>query len=132
MSETIEIPNKSHFNLNEVSSITGIKPYVLRFWETEFQTLLSPIQNESGQKMYSGKDIEAFLYIKKLLFDEKIPIAEAKLRLKEGTIKEEIIPLPKVSRAELSEKEISNIQLAKYEARKLLQTAEALRSKYNF
>jgi DNA-binding transcriptional MerR regulator len=132
MTETIEIPNKSHFSLNEVSSITGIKPYVLRFWETEFQSILNPIQNESGQKMYTGKDIESFLFVKKLLFDEKIPIAEAKLRLKEGTLKEDVIASPKISRTELSEKEISNIQLAKYEAKKMLQIAESLRSKYNF
>jgi DNA-binding transcriptional MerR regulator len=132
MTETIEIPNKSHFSLNEVSSITGIKPYVLRFWETEFQSILNPIQNESGQKMYTGKDIESFLFVKKLLFDEKIPIAEAKLRLKEGTLREDVIASPKISRTELSEKEISNIQLAKYEAKKMLQIAESLRSKYNF
>ncbi|MFZ4713509.1 MAG: MerR family transcriptional regulator [Bacteriovoracaceae bacterium] len=130
MSESVEIPNKSFFNLNEVCSITAIKPYVLRFWETEFPSLLNPVNSESGQKLYTGKDIEAFLLIKKYLFDEKIPIAEAKLILKEGSHEKSSISTPRISRVELSEKEIESIALAKVEARKILLTVSGLREKY--
>ena len=76
MSEQIEIPNKTFFKLNEVSNLTGVKPYVLRFWETEFNFLINPENMENGQKLYEGKDIEMFLLIKKVLFDEKVPINE--------------------------------------------------------
>lgn len=130
MSEEVSIPNKSFFNLNEVSSITGIKTYVLRFWETEFPQLLAPVNSESGQKLYTGKDIEAFLLIKKLLFDEKIPIAEVKVRLKGEGSESMIATSPKVSRTELSEKEIHSLYEAKLEAKKILDIVDGLREKY--
>ncbi|OUR97000.1 hypothetical protein A9Q84_11740 [Halobacteriovorax marinus] len=80
MGAQIEIPNKSHFKLNEVCSLTGVKPYVLRFWESEFDHI-SPILSSSGQKLFEHKDIEAIAYIKKLLFDDKLTIEKAKMEL---------------------------------------------------
>jgi DNA-binding transcriptional MerR regulator len=77
----IEIPKKSFFYQEEVCSLTDVKPYVLRFWETEFEEL-EPIVSSSGQKLYERKDIEAVLKIKKLLFQEKMTIAKAKQSLK--------------------------------------------------
>lgn len=71
------IPNKSNFKFQELTPITGVKPYVLRFWEVEFEEI-NPITSDSGQKLYDKKDIEAILKIKKLLFDEKRSIAEAR------------------------------------------------------
>lgn len=78
---TIDIPNKSHFKLNEVCGLTGIKPYVLRFWESEFEEI-APILSSSGQKLYEHKDIEILAIIKKLLFDDKLSIEQAKLELR--------------------------------------------------
>lgn len=75
------IPNKSSFKFQELTPITGVKPYVIRFWETEFEEI-SPINSDSGQKIYSRKDVEAILKIKKLLFEEKMSIAEAKIAVK--------------------------------------------------
>jgi DNA-binding transcriptional MerR regulator len=75
------IPNKSVFKFQELTPITGVKPYVIRFWETEF-TEISPVVSDSGQKLYARKDIEAILQIKKLLFDEKLSIPEAKAMLR--------------------------------------------------
>jgi DNA-binding transcriptional MerR regulator len=75
------IPNKSSFKFQELTPITGVKPYVIRFWETEFEEIC-PINSDSGQKIYSRKDVEAILKIKKLLFDEKMSIAEAKIAVK--------------------------------------------------
>lgn len=74
------IPNKSNFKFQELTPITGVKPYVIRFWETEF-TEISPITSDSGQKIYSRKDVEAILKIKKLLFESKLSIPEAKLKI---------------------------------------------------
>lgn len=77
----IEIPNKSTFKINEVCALTGIKSYVLRFWESEFEEI-APIPSSSGQKLYELKDIEAILLIKKLLFDDKLSVERARLEVK--------------------------------------------------
>ncbi|MES2527179.1 MAG: MerR family transcriptional regulator [Bdellovibrionota bacterium] len=74
------IPNKSNFKFQELTPITGVKPYVIRFWETEFPEI-SPVLGDSGQKLYARKDVETILRIKKLLFEEKLTIPEAKIQL---------------------------------------------------
>lgn len=74
------IPNKSTFKFQELTPITGVKPYVIRFWETEFPEI-SPVNSDSGQKLYARKDVEAILKIKKLLFEEKLSVPEAKSRM---------------------------------------------------
>lgn len=81
MNEPIEIPNKSSFKINEVCALTGVKSYVLRFWESEF-TEIAPILSTSGLKLYEHRDIEAILLIKKLLFDDKFSIEKAKAEMK--------------------------------------------------
>jgi len=81
--EIIEIPNKSAFKLNEVCSITGVKPYVLRFWESEFDEI-GPMTSSTGKKLYSPSDIEVIATVKKLLFDQKMSIEEARYKLKQG------------------------------------------------
>jgi DNA-binding transcriptional MerR regulator len=75
------IPNKSNFKFQELTPITGVKPYVIRFWETEFEEI-SPVDSDSGQKIYARKDIEAILKIKNLLFVEKMTVLEAKIAIK--------------------------------------------------
>lgn len=77
----MNLPPKSTFRFSELPAITGIKPYVLRFWETEFEEIV-PINDESGEKHYSRADVEMILHIKSLLFDEKLSITEAKGRLR--------------------------------------------------
>lgn len=74
------IPNKSNFKFQELTPITGVKPYVLRFWETEFSEI-NPIISDSGQKLYAKRDIETIFRIKKLLFEDKKSIAEARALL---------------------------------------------------
>lgn len=75
------IPNKSNFKFQELTPITGVKPYVIRFWETEFEDIC-PVTSDSGQKLYARSDVEAILRIKKLLFEDKMSIPEAKLALR--------------------------------------------------
>lgn len=77
----IEIPNKSSFKLNEVCGLTGVKSYVLRFWESEFEEI-APLVSTTGQKLYEHRDIEAILMIKKLLFEDKLTIERAKAEMK--------------------------------------------------
>lgn len=74
------IPNKSNFKFQELTPITGVKPYVIRFWETEFPEI-NPVSSEGGQKIYSRSDVESILKIKKLLFEDKLSIPEAKQRM---------------------------------------------------
>lgn len=81
MNQPIEIPNKSSFKVNEVCALTGVKSYVLRFWESEF-TEIAPLMSSMGVKLYSHIDIEAILLIKKLLFDDKLTIERAKREMK--------------------------------------------------
>lgn len=83
MSDKNSIPNKSHFTFDEVALITGVKKYVLRFWETEFEQI-DPIVSSAGQKLFEHKDIEAIFQIKKLLFDQKLSIEKAKAILSQG------------------------------------------------
>lgn len=75
------IPNKSVFKFSELTPITGVKPYVLRFWETEFPEI-GPVTSDTGDRLYGRKDVELILKIKKLLFEDKLSIPEAKLALK--------------------------------------------------
>lgn len=84
------IPNKSSFKFQELTPITGVKPYVIRYWETEFSEI-SPITSDSGQKIYARKDLEAILKIKKLLFDDKMTIPEARIKMASLEIEEESV-----------------------------------------
>jgi len=74
------IPNKLFFKIGEVCEITDTQPYVLRYWESEFQAL-APAKNSSGQRIYRRRDIETVLRIKQLLYQEGFTIAGAKKRL---------------------------------------------------
>ena len=75
MGENVAIPNKSHFKMEEVCGITGIKPYVLRFWESEFDEI-NPLTSSTGTKLFSHKDIDAILMVKKLLFEDKMTVEQ--------------------------------------------------------
>jgi DNA-binding transcriptional MerR regulator len=77
-----EIPEKRYFRIGEVSTITGIEPYVLRYWETEFPKI-NPARSRSGQRLYKRHDIEIILQIKDLLYDRKFTIAGAKRYLQQ-------------------------------------------------
>jgi DNA-binding transcriptional MerR regulator len=71
-----------YYRIGEVSRITGVKPYVLRYWETEFRWM-SPQKSRSKQRLYRAKDIEMILLIKRLLYEERYTIAGARRRLRE-------------------------------------------------
>ena len=71
-----------YYSIAEVSQITGIKPYVLRFWETEFPEL-RPAKNSAGNRIYRKSDIKTVFMIKRLLYDDKYTIDGARQRLKQ-------------------------------------------------
>ena len=72
-----EIPDKLYFRIGEVSRLAGIKPYVLRFWESEFAGL-GPKKSGTGHRLYRRKDVEMVLEIKRLLYDKRFTIAGAR------------------------------------------------------
>jgi DNA-binding transcriptional MerR regulator len=82
MTVDIAIPDKEDFKIGEVCEIAGVKPFVLRYWETEFPQL-APAKGSGGQRTYSHGDVELILRIKKLLYEERFTVAGAKKRLAE-------------------------------------------------
>lgn len=73
---------KLYYSISEVSKLTDIEQYVLRYWETEFEQL-TPQKNRAGNRIYTNKDIRLILYIKELLREKKYTIEGAKKILEE-------------------------------------------------
>jgi DNA-binding transcriptional MerR regulator len=73
---------KRYYRIGEVSRITGVKPYVLRYWESEFRWM-SPQKSRSQQRLYRQRDIEIIQLIKRLLYEERFTIAGARRKLSE-------------------------------------------------
>src|SRR5512147_505268 len=82
----LSVPDKLFYKIGEVSKITGVEPYVLRYWETEFP-FLKPRKNKSGQRVYTKKDIEAIVQIKKMLYQERYTIEGVRKRFGEGVLR---------------------------------------------
>ncbi|OGW53221.1 MAG: hypothetical protein A2Z46_02190 [Nitrospirae bacterium RBG_19FT_COMBO_55_12] len=76
-------PSKLFYRIGEVSRLTGLEPYVLRYWETEFPQL-RPEKGKSGQRIYKKKDLENILRVKQLLYDDGYTISGAKKKLNGG------------------------------------------------
>ena len=86
-------PDKLFYKISEVSKLTGLEAYVLRYWETEFP-VLRPRKSKGNQRVYEKKDIELVLQIKKLLYDDGMTIAGArKVLMRRGAKTERNLPL---------------------------------------
>ncbi len=79
---TQTIVEKDFYRIGEVSRLTNLKPFVLRYWETEFP-MLEPVKSPSGHRLYRQEDVEMVLRIKRLLYDEGFTIAGARRHLRE-------------------------------------------------
>ena len=87
---------KLYYSISEVSDITGLKQYVLRYWETEFSQL-KPNKNQAGNRIYRSHDIDVISDIKSLLYERKFTIKGAKQHLKEPSDEtKQIIPINKI------------------------------------
>ena len=73
---------KDFYRIGEVSRLTNLKPFELRYWETEFP-MLEPVKSPSGHRLYRQEDVEMVLRIKRLLYDEGFTIAGARRHLRE-------------------------------------------------
>jgi DNA-binding transcriptional MerR regulator len=84
----VQIPDKLYFKIGEVARIAGVKPYVVRYWETEFGAL-RPEKTRSGQRLYKRHDVQKLLDIKRLLREEGYTIAGARRRLRGEAVEEQ-------------------------------------------
>jgi len=76
-----ETQDKRYYRIGEVSKLTGVKPYVLRYWESEFRWM-APQKSKSKQRLYRKRDIDMILLIKKLLYEQRFTIAGARKKLR--------------------------------------------------
>lgn len=81
MATGLSLPDKLYFKIGEVSEIIGVKPYVLRYWETEFSEI-TPIRRKS-QRLYDKDTILLFKKIRDLLYNQKFTIAGVQKRLRD-------------------------------------------------
>jgi DNA-binding transcriptional MerR regulator len=77
------LPDKLYFKIGEVSTLTDVEPYILRYWESEFK-LIKPYRTKTNQRLYRKKDVESIIKIKKMLYEQKFTIAGAKKKIKEA------------------------------------------------
>src|SRR5262245_20879132 len=108
------LSEKTYYRIGEVAKITRIKPYVLRFWETEFN-VISPSKSRSKQRMYRKKDIATILRIKQLLYQQGFTIKGARRKLQElGAVE------PSPAEAEAQPPDLRQIRSTLEEIRALL------------
>lgn len=74
------IAKKEYYSIGDVCELTGLKPHVLRYWETQFE-LLHPTKNRAGNRVFRPKEIELVLLVKHLLYDKKFTIDGARQKL---------------------------------------------------
>ena len=90
------IPSRIYFRIGDVAELIGVKPYVIRFWESEFP-FLAPDKATSGQRVYRRPQIESLVLVKHLLHVDRYSIEGAKKKLtelrREGKLKETIMKL---------------------------------------
>ena len=75
-----EFETKPYRSISDVSELVGVKPHVLRYWETQF-SMLRPKKNRAGNRMYRPDEIKLLLRIKELLYERRFTIAGARRRL---------------------------------------------------
>jgi len=81
-SEQVIVSERLYYRIGEVSRITGLKPHVLRYWESEFR-VIKPYKSGSLQRLYRKKDLDHILKIKRLLYEEGFTIAGAKKKIRD-------------------------------------------------
>jgi DNA-binding transcriptional MerR regulator len=77
-----EEQDERYYRIGEVSRITEVRPFVLRYWEEEFP-MLEPVKGRQGYRLYRQQDVDLVLKIKRLLYDEGFTIAGARRHLRD-------------------------------------------------
>jgi len=84
-------PDKTFYRIGEVSRLLQVEPYVIRFWEKEFNQI-KPTRTSSGHRLYRKKDVESLILIRKLLYEQRFTISGAKKHLAAARRQEETKP----------------------------------------
>lgn len=77
---SIALPDKLYYKIGEVAQLAGVRTSVLRFWETEFE-FLRPDKSPTGQRLYTKKEVDLILEVKRLLYTEKFTIEGVRKRI---------------------------------------------------
>ena len=95
MADKSEEKKKRYYTIGDVSVIIGVKPHILRYWESEFP-MLRPRKNRAGNRAYTERDIKIIMVIRKLLYEDKFTIEGAKKQLRAETdlINDQQIDIP--------------------------------------
>lgn len=109
-------PVQEFFSIGEVCELTGLKPHVLRYWESQFR-FLSPAKNRSGNRVYQRREIELITLVKHLLYTEKFTIDGARQKVDEHRRKGELKP---ASRGALDMQTLESVESELAEVLKLL------------
>jgi DNA-binding transcriptional MerR regulator len=75
-------PVQEYFSIGEVCELTGLRPHVLRYWESQFR-FLSPTKNRSGNRVYQRREVDLIMLVKHLLYSEKYTIEGARQKVDE-------------------------------------------------
>ena len=110
-------PVQEFYSIGEVCELTGLKPHVLRYWESQFR-FLSPAKNRSGNRVYQRREVELIQLVKHLLYTEKYTIEGARQKVDEHRRKGEIRG---VARAAL---ELQTIAAVEQELREILEVLD--------
>ena len=103
------IPDKAFFKIGETARLVGVKPYVLRYWETEFKSL-RPQKTKSQQRLYRRTDVELLLKIRHLLYDKRYTIEGARSRLRGEGRDEGPVPVPPPAPPEIAPETLRKIK----------------------
>ena len=115
---------KLYYSISEVSKITNIEQYVLRYWETEFEQL-KPQKNRAGNRIYTNKDIQLILHIKTLLRERKYTIEGAK-KILENYAPEKVLQTSEVEKVVTEIEEPQNFKREKSSLQNDLEEVKSL------
>ena len=119
----LSVPDKLFYKIGEVSKITGVESYVLRYWQTEFP-FLNPRKNKSGQRVYVKKDLEVILMVKKMLYQERYTIEGVRKRFEDGILNSAEIKPVREAKLEIAKNPTDAITLVK---KRLKQIADSIK-----
>jgi DNA-binding transcriptional MerR regulator len=105
-------PVQEYFSIGEVCDLTGLRPHVLRYWESQFR-FLSPTKNRSGNRVYQRREVDLVMLVKHLLYTEKYTIEGARQRVDDH---KKALDLKQVARGALT---VEALELLEAELREL-------------
>jgi DNA-binding transcriptional MerR regulator len=77
-----EQQDDKYYRIGEFSQLTGVPPFVLRYWEEELP-MLEPQKSPAGYRLYTQHDVDLVLKIKRMLYDEGFTLAGVRRHLRD-------------------------------------------------